>query len=85
MAFKVGPPPRNQPVPMSLHGESLPALSARASGQRIRLNVLFGIPDDGAGTVRVAPGGRTVVSDNPGSGSSSFVLRGSGNLRPVLP
>jgi glutathione synthase/RimK-type ligase-like ATP-grasp enzyme len=86
MAFMVRRPRQwNQPVPMSLHGESLPAPSARASGQqRIRLNVLFGIPDDGAGIVRVAPGGRAVVTNTPGTGSSSFVLRGSANLAPFL-
>lgn len=70
---------------MSLHGESLPAPLARAAGQqRIRLNVLLGIPDDGAGVVRVAPGGRTVIADTPGTGSSSFVLRGSANIAPFL-
>lgn len=70
---------------MSLHGESLPGLSARASGQqRIRLNVLFGIPDDGAGVVRVAPGGRTLVAHTPGTGSPNFVLRGSANIAPYL-
>jgi glutathione synthase/RimK-type ligase-like ATP-grasp enzyme len=68
---------------MSLHGESLPAPSARASAQqRIRLNVLLGIPDDGAGMVRVGPGGRTIVAHRPGA--SSFVLRGSTNLAPFL-
>jgi glutathione synthase/RimK-type ligase-like ATP-grasp enzyme len=71
---------------MSLHGESLSAPSARASGQqRIRLNVLLGIPDDGAGVVRVAPGGRAVIAETPGTGSSSFVLRGSANIAPFLP
>ena len=70
---------------MSLHGESLPAPSARASGQqRIRLNVLLGIPDDGAGVVRVGPGGRTVIAQTPGTGSSSFVLRGAANIAPFL-
>ncbi len=71
---------------MSLHGESLPAPSARASGQqRIRLNVLLGIPDDGAGVVRVGPGGRTVIAHTPSTGSPSFVLRGSANIAPFLP
>ena len=70
---------------MSLHGESLPAPSPRASAQqRIRLNLLLGIPDDGAGTVRAGPGGRTVVADTPGAGPSSFVLRGSANIVPYL-
>ena len=70
---------------MNLHGESLPGPSPRASAQqRIRLNLLLGIPDDGAGTVRVGPGGRTVISDTPGAGPSSFVLRGSANLAPFL-
>jgi glutathione synthase/RimK-type ligase-like ATP-grasp enzyme len=69
---------------MSLHGESLPAPSARTSArQRIRLNVLLGIPDDGAGVVRVGPGGRAIYADAASTGSR-FVLRGSANLAPFL-
>jgi glutathione synthase/RimK-type ligase-like ATP-grasp enzyme len=71
---------------MSLHGESLPAPSPRVSAQqRIRLNVLLGIPDDGAGVVHVGPRGRSVVADRPGTGPSNFVLRGSANIAPYLP
>ncbi len=70
---------------MSLHGASLPAPSARASAQqRIRLNVLLGIPDDGAGIVHVGPGGRSVVMDAHGSGPSQFTLRGSANIAPFI-
>lgn len=70
---------------MSLHGESLPAPSVRASGQqRVGLNVLLGVPDDGTGVVRVGPGARTLVADGAGAGASSFTLRGSANIVPFL-
>ena len=71
---------------MSLQGESLSAPSAGPSAQqRIRLNVLLGVPDDAAGMVRVGNGGRALVADAPGSGSSKFMLRGSANIAPYLP
>ena len=75
----------SQPGPMSLHGESLPAPSTRADSQgRIRLNVLFGVPDDGKGEVRAAPNGRALIREAPGSGRRSFTLRGSANIVPYL-
>jgi glutathione synthase/RimK-type ligase-like ATP-grasp enzyme len=70
---------------MSLHGESLPTPSApSAVEQRIRLNVLFGVPDDGRGVVRVAPDGKTLLPYVAGSGRGSFTLRGSANIAPYL-
>lgn len=71
---------------MSLHGESLPAPSVgQPAQQRIRLNVLLGVPDDGSGMVRVGAGGRALVADAPGSGPSAFMLKGSTNIAPYLP
>ena len=68
---------------MSLHGESLPAPVLRsAKSQRLRLNVLLGVPDDGAGVIRVSPDGRALILVAGGRGS--FKLRGSANLAPFL-
>ena len=46
--------------------------------------MLLGIPDDGAGVVRVGPGGRMLVTDAHGSGLSQFRLRGSANIAPYI-
>jgi glutathione synthase/RimK-type ligase-like ATP-grasp enzyme len=70
---------------MSLHGESLPAPPERAAReQRVGLNVLLGVPDDGRGVVRVGGHGRTLVPDNPDSALARFTLRGSANIAPFL-
>jgi glutathione synthase/RimK-type ligase-like ATP-grasp enzyme len=70
---------------MSLHGESLPVPSMRsAPQQRIPLNVLFGVPDDGKGVVRVTPDGRRLAADATLPAGKSFILRGSANIAPFL-
>jgi hypothetical protein len=70
---------------MSLHGESLPTPSVRADPQhRIRLNVLFGVPDDSEGVVRATPDGSKLTTDASGPGRRSFTLRGSANIAPFL-
>jgi glutathione synthase/RimK-type ligase-like ATP-grasp enzyme len=85
MAFMVGFRHRSHPLAMSLHGDSLPAPSVRvADHQRVRLNVLLGVPDDGAGVVRVGPNGRTLMPDVPGLGPSQFTLKGAANIVPFL-
>jgi glutathione synthase/RimK-type ligase-like ATP-grasp enzyme len=48
------------------------------------LNVLFGVPDDGEGVVRVAPDARRLMASAQGAGRGNFVLRGSANIAPYL-
>ena len=68
---------------MTLHGETLPAdVSPRAARPRIRLNVLFGVPDDGRDVVRVSSDGRKLVAVANAIGR--FTLRGSANIAPYL-
>jgi len=70
---------------MSFHGETLPAPSAQAdTKERVRLNVLLGVPDDGAGVVHTGPGGRKLVADDPILGPLRFRLRGAANIAPFL-
>jgi glutathione synthase/RimK-type ligase-like ATP-grasp enzyme len=70
---------------MNLNGDSLPAPSVRAADhQRVKLNVLLGVPDDGAGVVRVGPGGHTLMPEIPGLGPSRFTLKGAANIVPFL-
>lgn len=69
---------------MSLHGESdiNSPLLATTADQRISLNVLFGVPDDGEGVVGVVPGG-SALTGLAGS-ENHFRLRGSANIAPFL-
>lgn len=68
---------------MTFHGESVPAdAPSRAGQQRIPINVLFGVPDDAKGIVRVSPKGRKLLA--VAKGTSQFKLRGSLNLAPFL-
>jgi glutathione synthase/RimK-type ligase-like ATP-grasp enzyme len=68
---------------MDLHGETLPADTAPRAARPMPLNVLFGVPDDGKGVVRVAPDGRRLIAGTPGPGGV-FKLRGSANIAPYL-
>ena len=68
---------------MTLHGEAVRADTPSRDGQqRIPINVLFGVPDDGKGIVRVSPKGSRLLAVT--KGSSQFTLRGSANLAPFL-
>jgi len=69
---------------MSLHGESdiNSPLLATTTDQRINLNVLFGVPDDGEGVVRAAPGGRALTG--LAGSENHFRLRGSANIAPFV-
>jgi glutathione synthase/RimK-type ligase-like ATP-grasp enzyme len=70
---------------MNQHGEFLQAGTlARVAQQRMPLNVLFGVPDDGRGIVRVASDGRTLIAEATGPRHRSFTLRGSANIAPYL-
>ncbi len=68
---------------MTLHGETQPAdTPPRPQPARIGLNVLFGVPDDGRGVVRVSPNGRKLVA--AANRVDKFKLRGSANIAPYL-
>jgi glutathione synthase/RimK-type ligase-like ATP-grasp enzyme len=67
---------------MSLLGESRP-IPPQPLQRRINLNVLFGVPDDAAGVVRVKPGGK-VIAGLADSEQRHFKLRGSANIAPYL-
>jgi hypothetical protein len=70
---------------MTLHGMSQQAdTTSHAAQQRMTLNVLFGVPDDGKDVVRVAPDGRRLIAGAAGPSRDSFTLRGSANIAPYL-
>jgi len=52
--------------------------------QRLPLNVLFGVPDDGGDAVRASADGRALLARASDTVRSSFTLRGSANLAPYL-
>ena len=70
---------------MSLHSDTQTTLTARGAEQRrIPLNVLFGVPDDGNGLVRVSPDGGTLIPSTPNTTGRVYILRGSTNLAPYM-
>jgi glutathione synthase/RimK-type ligase-like ATP-grasp enzyme len=63
----------------------LPAPQTRADAhERVRLNVLLGVPDDGAGVVHVGADGRNLIATDRILGPSKFTLRGAANIVPFL-
>jgi glutathione synthase/RimK-type ligase-like ATP-grasp enzyme len=64
--------------------QSAVALAAAGAEQPIPLNVLFGVPDYGAGMVRASPDGRRLVAPGANPLRRSFTLKGSANIAPYL-